>query len=69
MATKFSEGFMKSGFKGGLKAGAGSAAALGGDIIAKLGQKAGNARYGENITSEQNNVRSAIRSGIASLGP
>lgn len=69
IGSDFASGFAKGGFKAGAGAAAGGIAALGGDIMAKLGQKAGNARYGENITSEQNNVRSAIRSGIASFGP
>lgn len=69
IGSNFISGAMKGGFKAGAGAAAGGIAALGGDVMAKLGQNAGNARYGENITSEQNNVRSAIRSGIASLGP
>ena len=69
IGSDFASGFAKGGFKAGAGAAAGGIAALGGDVMAKLGQKAGNARYGENITSEQNNVRSAIRSGIASFGP
>ena len=69
IGSNFISGAMKGGFKAGAGAAAGGVAALGGDLIAKWGQKAGSARYGDNITSEQNNVRSAIRSGLASIGP
>lgn len=57
------------GFAGGMKASAGGLAALGGDLVAKWGQKSAVSKYGENITSAQNNTRSAIRQGIASIGP
>ena len=53
----------------GLKGSAGGLAALGGDLVAKWGQKSAVSKYGENITSAQNNTRSAIRQGIASFGP
>ena len=53
----------------GLKGSAGGLVALGGDLVSKWGQKSAVSKYGENITSDQNNVRSAIRQGIASLGP
>lgn len=53
----------------GLKGSAGGLAALGGDLVSKWGQKSAVSKYGENITSAQNNTRSAIRQGIASLGP
>lgn len=57
------------GFSGSLKGSAGGLAALGGDMVAKWGQNIGRNKYGENITSAQNNTRSAIRQGIASFGP
>ena len=53
----------------GLKGSAGGLAALGGDLVSKWGQKLAVSKYGENITSAQNNTRSAIRQGIASFGP
>ena len=53
----------------GLKGSAGGLAALGGDLVSKWGQKSAVSKYGENITSAQNNTRSAIRQGIASFGP
>ena len=53
----------------GLKGSAGGLAGLGGDLIAKGGQALGRSKYGDNITSAQNNTRSAIRQGIASFGP
>ena len=64
-ATNWASG---NGFAGSLKGSAGGLAALGGDMLAKWGQKAGKTKYGENITSSQNNTRSAIRQGIASVG-
>ena len=65
-ATNWASG---QGFAGSLKGSAGGLAALGGDLMAKWGQNAGARRYGDNITSTQNNTRSAIRQGIASFGP
>lgn len=53
----------------GLKGSAGGLAAIGGDLIARGGQALGRSKYGDNITSAQNNTRSAIRQGIASFGP
>ncbi len=53
----------------GLKGSAGGLAALGGDLVSKWGQKSSVSKYGENITSAQNNTRSVIRQGIAALGP
>ena len=69
IGSDFISGFAKGGFKAGAGAAAGGIAALGGDVMAKLGQNAGNGRYGENITTEQNNFRSAVRSGLAAIGP
>lgn len=53
----------------GLKGSAGGLTAIGGDLIARGGQALGRSKYGDNITSAQNNTRSAIRQGIASFGP
>lgn len=53
----------------GLKASAGGLSAIGGDLIAKGGQALGRSKYGDNVTSAQNNTRSLIRQGIASFGP
>ena len=65
-ATNLTSG---QGFAGSLKGSAGGLAALGGDLVSKWGQKSAVSKYGENITSVQNNTRSAIRQGIASFGP
>lgn len=69
IGSSFVSGAMKGGFKAGAGAAAGGIAALGGDLLAKGGQYIGNKRYGENITTEQNNVRSAVRSTMAAFGP
>lgn len=70
IGSNFASGFANGGgFAGGLKGSAGGLAALGGDLVAKWGQKSAVSKYGENINSDQNNVRSAIRQGIASFGP
>lgn len=70
IGTNFASGFANGGgFAGGLKGSAGGLSAIGGDLVAKWGQKSAVSKYGENITSDQNNVRSAIRQGIASFGP
>lgn len=69
VAADFMSGLASGGLKAGLQSAGGGIAALGGDLMAKWGQKAGASKYGENITSEQNAVRGGIRSAIASFGP